>query len=105
MERKLTEFIGKNEGRNLIIKEEKNGLTREELERVLKKAADLIRTRVDYKYILLLLFLKRLSDEWEKEFEDYVGKHVKEGLSREEAEEIALHDREAYTIHYPPEYL
>ncbi|MDI3475106.1 MAG: type restriction enzyme protein [Thermococcaceae archaeon] len=105
MEKKLTEFIKKSDEKSSIIKREGNGLTREELERVLKKAADLIRARVDYKYILLLLFLKRLSDEWEKEFEDYVKKLVKEGLGREEAEEIALQDREAYTINYPPEYL
>ena len=98
MERKLTDFINSPA-------QENKGLTREELERVLKKAADLIRTRVDYKYILLLLFLKRLSDEWEKEFEEYVKKLMKEGLDRKTAEELALQDREAYTINYPPEYL
>lgn len=86
MEKKLTEFIKKGDGKSPVIEGERNGLTREELERVLKKAADLIRARVDYKYILLLLFLKRLSDEWEKEFEDYVKKLVKEGLNRKEAE-------------------
>ncbi len=98
MEKKLTDFIGSSP-------KESKTLTREELERVLKKAADLIRTRVDYKYILLLLFLKRLSDEWEKEFEEYVKKLMKEGLDRKTAEELALQDREAYTINYPPEYL
>jgi len=98
MERKLTDFISHAPRRD-------NGLTREELERALKKAADLIRTRVDYKYLLLLIFLKRLSDEWEKEFEEYVRKLMKEGLDRKTAEELALKDREAYTINYPPEYL
>jgi len=98
MEKKLTDFIGSSS-------QGSKTLTREELERVLKKAADLIRTRVDYKYILLLLFLKRLSDEWEKEFEEYVRKLTKEGLDRKTAEELALKDREAYTINYPPEYL
>ena len=39
-------------------------VTRGEIESLLKQAADLIRTRVDYKYILILLFLKRLSDKW-----------------------------------------
>ncbi len=98
MEKKLTDFIG-------LSPQESKTLTREELERVLKKAADLIRTRVDYKYILLLLFLKRLSDEWEKEFEEYVKKLMEEGLDRKTAGEIALQDKKAYTINYPPEYL
>jgi len=44
-----------------IIKEYK--LTRNDIEGILKKAADLIRTRVDYKFILILLFLKRISDK------------------------------------------
>ena len=45
-------------------------ITRSELERILKGAADLIRTRVDYKYILIFLFLKRISDKWEMEFDE-----------------------------------
>jgi len=96
VERKLTEYVKLKQNKTV---------TREELERVLKKAADLIRTRVDYKYILLLLFLKRLSDEWEKEFESYVEKLVKEGLDRKTAEKVALQDKSAYTIAYPSEYL
>src|SRR4030067_121865 len=40
----------------------KEKLTRSELERILKSAADLIRTRVDYTFILVLLFYKRISD-------------------------------------------
>ena len=35
----------------------KNELTRSDIYSLLKKAADLIRTRVDYKFILILLFL------------------------------------------------
>ncbi len=96
VEKKLTEYVK--------VKQEKI-VTREEIERVLKKGADLIRTRVDYKYLLLLLFLKRLSDEWEKEFERYVETLINEGLSKEEAKKIALKDESAYTIKYPPEYL
>ncbi len=96
MERKLTDYVKVRE---------RKAVTREEIERVLKKGADLIRTRVDYKYLLLLLFLKRISDEWEKEFERYVDELVKSGLSREEAEEIALKDESAYTVRYPPAYL
>ncbi|HHF55660.1 MAG TPA: SAM-dependent DNA methyltransferase, partial [Thermoplasmatales archaeon] len=41
-----------------VIKDYK--LTRSDIESILKKAADLIRTRVDYKFILILLFLKRI---------------------------------------------
>jgi len=37
-------------------------LTRNELNSLVDKAADLIRTAVDYKFILVLLFLKRLND-------------------------------------------
>jgi type I restriction enzyme M protein len=42
---------------------EKKELTRSDLESLLKRAADLIRTRVDYRFILILLFLKRISDK------------------------------------------
>ena len=63
--------------------------TREEIEGLLKKAADLIRTRVDYKYILLLLFLKRLSDQWKYEYKNYYEALLKKGLSEEEAKEEA----------------
>lgn len=37
-------------------------VTREELNSLVDRAADLIRTAVDYKFILVLLFLKRLND-------------------------------------------
>lgn len=60
-------------------------LTREQLEALLKKAADLIRTRVDYKFILILLFLKRISDKWEMEFQQAYQEALKDGLSEEEA--------------------
>ena len=54
-------------GEHLFIKQ--NGLTRTDIDGILKKAADLIRTRVDYKFILILLFYKRISDKWEYEFQ------------------------------------
>ena len=41
-----------------ILKISSERLTRSDIEALLKKAADLIRTRVDYKFILILLFLK-----------------------------------------------
>jgi len=64
-------------------------LTRESLEGLLKKAADLIRTRVDYKFILILLFLKRISDKWEVEFECARRDALRDGLSEKEAKEEA----------------
>lgn len=42
-------------------------VTREELNPLVDKAANLIRTAVDYKFILVLLFLKRLNDSWKSE--------------------------------------
>jgi type I restriction enzyme M protein len=68
---------------------EKRVLTRNDLEGLLKRAADLIRTRVDYKFILILLFLKRISDKWEMEFEQACKDALKDGLSEEEARQEA----------------
>jgi type I restriction enzyme M protein len=66
-----------------------NKLTRGDLETLLKKAADLIRTRVDYTFILVLLFYKRISDKWEMEFEQAYKEALADGLSEEEAKEEA----------------
>jgi type I restriction enzyme M protein len=63
----------------------KKRLTRADIDALLKKAADLIRTRVDYKFILVLLFLKRISDKWELEFEEAYEEALRDGLGREEA--------------------
>ena len=60
------------------IMESKN-INRQDLERILKKGADLIRTRVDYKYLLILLFLKRISDKWEMEYEEAYQKIQEKG--------------------------
>jgi type I restriction enzyme M protein len=68
---------------------QKDRLTRSDVESLLKRAADLIRTRVDYKFILILLFLKRLSDKWEGEFKRACEEAVQDGLSKEEAEQEA----------------
>ncbi|MFQ5849644.1 MAG: N-6 DNA methylase [Candidatus Binatia bacterium] len=74
----------------------KNQLTRSDIETILKKAADLIRTRVDYKFILILLFLKRISDKWELECDQAYKEALEDGLSdkqaREEAKSAAYHD-------------
>ncbi len=64
-------------------------LTRSDLEGLLKKAADLIRTRVDYAFILFLLFYKRISDKWENEFENAYKEAIEDGLNEEEAKEEA----------------
>jgi type I restriction enzyme M protein len=90
--------------REVKILGEGEGLTREELDRLLKKAADLIRTRVDYEFILILLFLKRVSDKWEVEYEEAYREALADGLSedeaRREAEASVYHD-----FDLPREYL
>jgi len=64
-------------------------LTRGDVDGLLKKAADLIRTRVDYKFILILLFLKRISDKWELEFKQAYNEALADGLSKEQAKQEA----------------
>lgn len=64
-------------------------VTRDDLERLLKKAADLIRTRVDYKFILVLLFLKRTSDKWDVEYEQALKEALDDGFPIEQAKEEA----------------
>ena len=79
-------------------------ITRGDLESILKKAADLIRTRVDYSFILVLLFYKRISDQWKLEFQKTYNELIKEGYGPEEAKELA---RDKYFHHFqiPEEYL
>ena len=81
------------------------GLTREELNSLVDRAADLIRTAVDYIFILVLLFLKRINDVWWAERRRIVERLVKEvGLSKEEAETEA--DRsDYYTFNIPKKCL
>ncbi|MHA1265108.1 MAG: class I SAM-dependent DNA methyltransferase [Candidatus Helarchaeota archaeon] len=71
-------------------------LTKDDIFSLLKKAADLIRTRVDYKFILILLFLKRISDKWELEYEAAYKDAIEDGMNelaaREEAENKVYHD-------------
>jgi len=74
-----TEFISET----LTIPEGR--LTRGDLEGLLKKAADLIRTRVDYTFILVLLFYKRICDKWDMEFETAKSDAEKDGLTDKEA--------------------
>lgn len=80
------------------------GLTRGDIYTILKKAADLIRTRVDYKFILILLFLKRISDKWQDEREKAIKELIKDGLTEKEAEKEAK--KSAYhEFDLPEEYL
>lgn len=67
----------------------KGKLSRSDIEAILKKAADLIRTRVDYKFILVLLFLKQISDKWDMEYQRAYQEAIEDGLSEDEATEEA----------------
>lgn len=72
-----------------ILSINKNKLSRGDLDALLKKAADLIRTRVDYAFILFLLFYKRISDKWETEYENAYKEALEDGMSDTEAKEEA----------------
>lgn len=82
--------------------EEKLG--RGDIDALLKRAADLIRTRVDYKFILILLFMKRISDKWEIEFEEAYKEALADGLSEEDARAEAKRD-EYHLFNLPEEFL
>ena len=82
----------------------KETLGRGEIDALLKRAADLIRTRVDYKFILILLFLKRISDKWEMEFDEAYREALDDGLSEEEARAEAKRD-EYHLFNLPEEFL
>jgi len=79
-------------------------LGRGDIDALLKRAADLIRTRVDYKFILILLFMKRISDKWELEFEEAYKEALADGLSEEDARAEAKRD-EYHLFNLPEEYL
>lgn len=85
----------------LSIKQEQP--TRSDIEKILKKAADLIRTRVDYRFILILLFMKQISDKWENEFNYAYKEALEDGFSKEEAEEEAK-DSIHHDFDLPDEY-
>ena len=70
------------------------GITREELSSLVDRAADIIRTATDYKFILVLLFLKRISDTWQEEFEEKKKefmKYLDEKSAEKEAENEVYH--------------
>jgi type I restriction enzyme M protein len=79
-------------------------VTRDELNSLVDKAADLIRTAVDYKFILVLLFLKRINDFWRIEKRQYKQRLLKEArLSEKEAEEQS--EKLEYTFTIPKQFL
>jgi len=86
---KVYRLKGRVEAVREVFAIEKETLTRGDVDGLLKKAADLIRTRVDYKFILILLFLKRISDKWELEFEQAYNEALADGLSKEQARQEA----------------
>jgi type I restriction enzyme M protein len=79
-------------------------LGRGDIDALLKRAADLIRTRVDYKFILILLFMKRISDKWEMEFEEAYKEALSDGLTEEQARAEAKRD-EYHLFNLPEEFL
>lgn len=80
-------------------------VTRNDLNSLVDRAADLIRTAVDYKFILVLLFLKRLNDLWKAEKLQVKDRLVKEsGLSEAEAKREA--EKAIYhTFNIPMQFL
>jgi type I restriction enzyme M protein len=87
-----------------LIKKVNHVSTKDDLINLLKQAADLIRTRVDYTFILLLLFYKAYSDKWQKEFEEEKEKLLKMGWPEPEAvREATLEHYHAFN--FPQEYL
>ncbi len=83
---------------------DKEKLTRADLESLLKSAADLIRTRVDYTFILVLLFYKRICDKWKMEFDNAYKEALSDGLSEEEAN-IEATNAIYHDFNIPEEYL
>jgi len=79
-------------------------VTRDELNSLIDRAADLIRTAVDYKFILVLLFLKRLNDLGKSERLQVKERLMKEtGLSEKDADDEA--DKFDYTFKIPKQFL
>jgi type I restriction enzyme M protein len=87
-----------------IEREFEERLGRGDIDALLKRAADLIRTRVDYKFILILLFLKRISDKWDIEFEEAYKEALADGLNEEDARTEAKRD-EYHLFNLPEEFL
>ncbi len=78
----------------------KKSISKDELIKLVDDAADIIRTAVDYKFILVLLFLKRLSDKAMHEREKVRMMLKDKGLSNEQIEE-ELEQPEYYRVYIP----
>ena len=102
--RKIYKLKSKEEIISEVLSVNEKQLGRGELEALLKKAADLIRTRVDYTFILALLFYKRISDKWELEFEKAYKEALEDGLSEEEAR-LEAKNSIYHDFDIPEEYL
>lgn len=76
------------------IPEIKGHLTKDKLISLMKGGADLIRLRVDYRVLLILLFYKALSDNYNKRVNEYIKK---EGLEPEDAYHLV--NIEYYTLY------
>ncbi len=78
--------------------------TRDELNALVDRAADLIRTAVDYKFILVLLFIKRVNDLWKHEKETVKQRLVNEAALSDAEVEKELRKKEYYTFNIPKEH-
>lgn len=87
--KKIYKLISREEIISETLAISQNQLTKSGLFGLLKGAADLIRTRVDYTFILVLLFYKRISDKWETDFERAYKDALADGLTSDEARQEA----------------
>lgn len=103
--RRLYRLVPKDDIIKNYLEIRKNKIGRGDIESILKRAADLIRTRVDYSFILILLFMKQVSDKWHQEYEEARREALEElGLSEEDAEKYAR-DPSFHDINIDEEYL
>jgi len=63
------------------------------------------RERIDYKVVLILLMLKKVSDNWKVEFEEAYKEILRYGLSEEEAREEAKKPEWHEGFDFPEEFL